>query len=412
MRDGFSDRDTVECPFDYYDELRENEPVFFSESLGAYVITRYADLQKISGDYKLFSSMSGMSHEFGDLNYSEFYQDIYKQKGVPVQVPTLVRTGGEVHRRYRSLVDRYFGPQAVKGLRPDLLAIIDDLIDGFIDRGEADIQSEFCLKLPLAIMCRLLGLPIEEAERLAASADAQTRLAMGAMESPEERLKLHEVQASFHGFLVDLFAERRRKPDDTILGDLLHRVPEGVEPPTDAELCSLISLMNIGGNETTTSGLSNMFYLCFNQEGYEDRLRDNRESIPKFVEEALRIESPVVAMLRYPVEDVEISGVHIPKGSALLLNYAAANRDERQFACPRDLNPDRKGVRTHVAFGAGIHYCLGASLARLELELAMNRFLDRMRDIRLANHGCPLTHQPKVGVRTLNTLPITFTKIA
>jgi cytochrome P450 len=409
-KDLFSSAEAMECPYSFYKTLRDEQPIFFSESLGAYIVTRFADIQTISNDQTLFSSMPGASSEFGDLNYSPFYDFVYEEEGVPNQVPTLVRTGGAQHRRYRNLVDRYFSPRAIKEMEPQLTAIIDQLIDEFIDAGEVDLQKDFCLKLPLKVMCSLLGLPPEDAAILAASADAQTRLNSGAMETKETRLELHRTQASFHRYILEHVEKRRQFPDASILSDLIHTLPDEVEPLSEGELCSLISLMNIGGNETTTSGLSNMFYLLISHPEIEQRLRDNRKLIQKFVEEALRLESPVVVMFRCATRDVEVSGVNLPKDSLILLNYASANRDERQFLCPEKLDIERKGIRNHVAFGSGVHYCLGAALARSELEIAMNRVLDRMTNIRIDDGTAPLKHQPKVGVRTLEALPIRFDK--
>jgi cytochrome P450 len=410
MQDWFSNPATLECPWQAYEAMREQKPIHFSESLGAYIVTRYSDVQKISGDQKLFSSMPLDSQEIGDLNYSSHFNHVYAELGVPVQVPTLVRTGGDEHRRYRNLVDRYFSLPVVNRMRPQLTAIVDQLIDTFIDAGRVDLHSQFCMKLPLEVMCSLLGLPSNEAERLAASADAQTRLSTGAIETEARRVELHHEQALFHAFLLDLFARKRLAPDGSILSDLLQDAAGSGSPPDDAELCSLISLMNIGGHETTVSGLGNMLYLAFSQPGVEQRLREAPKLIAKFVEEALRLESPVVVMIRTPTEDTEINGVALPKGTLMLLNYAAANRDDRQFSCPNQLDLERKGIRNHVAFGSGVHYCLGASLARAELELAMGRILERMHDIRIDETTSPVVHQARVGVRTLASLPIVFKK--
>jgi cytochrome P450 len=411
MQDWFSDPQTLECPWKAYEIMRDEKPIYFSDCLGAYIVTRYADIQKISSDQKLFSSMPEDSDEFGDLNYSSFFNGVYEELGVPVQVPTLVRTGGEQHRGYRNLVDRYFSLPVVNRMRPKLTAIVDDLIDDFIDAGRVDLHRDFCQKLPLEVMCSLLGLPSDQAERLAGSADAQTRLATGAIETEPRRVELHRQQALFHAFLLDLFERKRKEPDGSILSDLLHDSAGTGSPPTDAELCSLVSLMNIGGHETTVSGLGNMFYLAFSRPGLEQTLRENPKLVPKFVEEALRLESPVVVMIRTPTEDTEVGGVALPKGKLILLNYASANRDDRQFTCPDQLNLERKGLRNHVAFGSGVHYCLGANLARAELELAMTRILERMHDIRIDETAEPVVHQAKVGVRTLASLPIVFTKI-
>jgi cytochrome P450 len=152
-----------------------------------------------------------------------------------------------------------------------------------------------------------------------------------------------------------------------------------------------------------------MFHLCFSQAGFEEKLRNEPKLIPKFVEEALRLESPVIMMLRTPTEDTEIDGVKLPKGSIIMVNYAAGNRDERKFACPENLDLERKGARSHLAFGAGVHYCLGSTLARTEMEIALNRVLLRMHDIRI-DSAEPLKHQHKVVVRSLHALPLSFTR--
>jgi len=412
MQDWYSEPATLECPWKAYEAMRDEKPIYYSDALGAYIVTRYSDVQKISGDQKLFSSMADGSHEVGDLNYSPYFDGVYEDLGVPPQVPTLVRTGGDVHRRYRSLVDRYFSLPAVKRMEPQLTAIIDRLIDDFIDTGRADLYRDFCQKLPLEVMCSLLGLPSNEAERLAASADAQTRLSTGAVETEERRVELHREQALFHAFLLDLFERKRQNPDGSILSDLLRDAAGTGSPPDDGELCSLISLMNIGGHETTVSGLGNMLYLAFSRPGFEQTLRENPKLVSKFIEEALRLESPVVVMIRFPTEDTEVAGVPLAKGKLILLNYAAANRDERQFACPERLDLERKGIRNHLAFGSGPHYCLGASLARAELELALHRILARMHDIRIDESQQPVVHQARVAVRTVAALPVVFTKTA
>jgi cytochrome P450 len=409
LQDKFFEPETTECPFSYYQSLRDEKPVFYSDRLGAYVVSRYDDIQKIALNQKLFSSMTPVSNDFGDLNYAPMFAQVYEDLGVPAQIPTLVRTGGEQHRRYRSMVDRYFGAQAVNRLRPRLTQIVDGLIDSFIDAGKVDLHKDFCMQLPLETMCELLGLPSSQTDRLAASAEAQTRLANGTVETLESRLALHRDQAEFHRFLLDLFEQRRREPDASILSTLLNEPPADGNAPDDGELCSLISLMNIGGNETTTGGLGNMFHLCFTENGLQDKLRNSPQLIPKFVEETLRLESPVIMMLRTPTEDTEIDGVSLPKGSIIMVNYAAGNRDERKFDCPETLDLERKGGRSHLAFGAGVHYCLGSTLARTEMEIALSRVLERMHDIRIDSAG-PLTHQHKVVVRSLHALPLTFTK--
>jgi cytochrome P450 len=257
----------------------------------------------------------------------------------------------------------------------------------------------------------MLGLPREDSELLKRAADTAPRLAGGALETPETVVALHQEQVEFHKYLMQQIARRRATPDDTLISQLIYTPPEDGVPLSDEELLSIITTLNVGGNETTTNGLGNMFKLCFGQEGMQEKLRANRELVPAFVEEALRLEAPVATMVRFTIQDTELGGVPIPAGATVMISFQGGNRDERQFGCPAEIQLDRKGIRNHLAFGAGVHYCLGAMLARLELKVALNRILDRMTDIKIANQGCPLTHEPKLIVRALTRLPVTFTKV-
>ena len=199
----------------------------------------------------------------------------------------------------------------------------------------------------------------------------------------------------------------RRNPADNLLSRLVHLTPENGGPLTDRELISLAGTLNVGGNETTTNGLGNMFLRAFQEPDIQARLRRSPSQISAFAEESLRVESAVSAMPRWVVADTEIGGIPVAAGSRLFASYLSANHDERRFACPHAVDIDRKAVRNHLAFGAGPHYCLGAMLARLEMEVAMERVLARMDDIRL-DPEIPVRRQAKMIVRGVENLPILF----
>ncbi len=409
VNDRFMDADVMSCPYPYLDEVRRDSRAFYAPSMGGYVVTNSADVQQVMTNPKLFSSTPAGDINFM-ANFAPRYDYIYEAAGVPPLMPALVVTDGDVHKRYRGHVERFFTVSAVRKMEHQVSDIIDQLIDGFIEEGQADLYRQFCLKLPLYIICDMLGLPRTDIEYLQEVADAVVRLSGGFGESEDSRVALHGTEARFHQYLAVHINRVRARPDDTLLSALLHTLPPDGRPMSDAEVMSLIMTLNVGGNETTTNGLGNMFWLAFQAPDVLASLRADRAAIPKFVEESLRLESPVTTAPRWVVEDTTIGDVPVPAGSVIIVSITGANRDQAQFGCPADIKLDRKGMRNHFAFGLGVHYCLGSSLARMEMAAAMNRVLDRMEDIEIDAskfHG----HQPKFVTRAVSGLPIRFRKI-
>jgi cytochrome P450 len=390
--------------------LRDERAVFFSPSINAFVVTRYADCLEVLNHPEVFSSNPPDS--LGMMaTYAAAYLPIYEAAGVPPCIPTLVTTDGTVHRRYRSAVDRNFSAASVRALEPSIRELVDRLIDDFADAGRTDIYDSFCKRLPLFVICDMLGLPRDIAPMLRRSADAMARLAGGALETEESRIQLHRDQAEFHRWLLPLIHRLRAEPDETLLSRLIHTPTDDGTLLSDAELLSLVTTLNVGGNETTTNGLGNMFWICFGDPALQRRLRADRSRVEAFVEEALRVESPVAAMPRWVMADTKIGDTPIPAGSAVQVSFSAANRDGKRFGCPADLDLHRSGARNHIAFGMGPHYCLGAMLSRSELKIAMNRILDRLDNIRLDAAADGIRHQHKVIVRGLTALPIVFDRV-
>jgi cytochrome P450 len=415
VKDRFSDPATLESPYAFLAELREQAPVFFSPTLHMYVVSRFADVQYVLNNPAIFSSEAvSDGGQTSNYNLAERYAPLYEDAGVPFQKATLVITDGASHKRYRSAVDRTFTVGAVKAMEAAITQTVDALIDRFIDRGEADIYKEFCLQLPLILICKILGLPATDTsiQLMQKSADAIVRLQGGAIETEESRIALHKTQVEFYRFIFDHVNQVKANPDGSLISQLIATMPDDGVPLDDAELLSIINVLNVGGNETTTNGLGNMFWACFREPGWQERLRADRDLVPKFVEETLRLETPVASMIRWVKQDAEIAGVQIPQNAMVLMSFLGANRDPRQYGCPAHVDLDRKGIRNHLAFGGGVHFCLGANLARLELKIAMNRVLDRMGDIRIADTGRPLEHEMKFIVRALKSLPVSFTKIS
>ncbi|RYE40482.1 MAG: cytochrome P450 [Hyphomicrobiales bacterium] len=327
---------------------------------------------------------------------------------MPRQVATLVITEGAEHRRYRDMVGSVFGISIVKKLTPNINEAALGLIDAFIDRGEADLHAEFCQQLPLIVMCDLLGWPRHNVDLLQRSASALGRLTAGGFETPATRIKLHQDQVEFHQYALTQLDRVRKEPDGSVLSHIVHTTPADGVPINDAEFCAMASILNIGGNETTVSGLGSMLYMLASDPDQQEALRRSPELIPKFVEEALRVETPVPFVFRWLYEDATVDGVDIPAGSTVMVSLASSNRDQDVVGDPTQMDLSRKGIRNHFSFGLGVHYCLGAMLARLELQIALERLLDRTRDIRIAP-GASLRRENMITVRMLKSLPVVFT---
>lgn len=401
------ERSLLDDPFTYIDGLHKDQRAVFVPSLGAWLVAGHADCMQVLGDPVSFSSepfdAPGLM-----ANFASEYVPIYTQAGVPPPIPTLVTTDSSVHRRYRGAVDRSFNAGSVRAMDGEIRTLVDHLIDQFIDDGRVDLYSAFCMTLPLYLICDIIGMPRDQAPLLRRSANAQARLAGGAAETPEDRVALHRDQAEFHAYLMPLIAARRADPDEKLLSRLIHTPTDDGTLLSDAELCSIVSTLNVGGNETTTNGLGSMFWRCVTDPAQQDALRADRKTIDRFIEETLRLETPVAAMPRWVYRDAMIGDVAVPAGSAILVSFQGANRDPAAYGCPAHIDTARTGIRNHLAFGKGPHFCLGAMLSRAELNIALNRVLDRMDNIRLDPAAGPVVHQRKITVRGLSALPILF----
>ena len=405
--DGLGDPDTLDQPYSFYARLREESPIYFSNAVKAFVVTRNVDVQEMLRRNDVFSSVPlAGGADGGNYNFAPEYDHLYEAAGVPKQMATLAISEGEAHKRYRSLVDEHFSPSAVKRLSQNVEQVCNMLIDGFIERGEADLYREFCQQLPLFVMCDLLGWPRDKVDLLQRSADALNRLVIGAFEKPETRELLHRHQVEFHQYALTQMDRVRHEPDGSVLSHMLHKIPADGRPVDAAEFCAMASVLNIGGNETTVNGLGSMLFMLMSTPGCEQALRDDPTLMPKFIEEALRIETPVPFVFRWLYQDAELAGVHIPAGSTVMASLGSGNRDEQAHDAPLAIRTDRKGIRNHLSFGTGAHYCLGAMLARLELQTALTVILSRLNNLTL--QPVKLRRDAKITVRALQALPVTF----
>jgi cytochrome P450 len=403
----FLDPVVLDDPFEAFAELRARCPVHRQPENGQYMITRHADARTVLGDTATFSNQAGASRAIAG-GAAAAQAEVFARDGW-VRARTLQRTDPPVHTRYRRLLSRVFTPRRVQDLSPRITEIANLLVDRFIDEGRCEFVHDFALPLPGILICEQLGLPADEYPTFRRWADAM--LAMGSRPlSVEEAVEQATIEVEAQHHLAREFDDRRANPRDDIISALVHAHGDDDEPLSMEELQDLMQQMITGGFETTTAALGTGMMLLLQHPEQLAMLRADRSMMRNFVEESLRFDSPVSGLWRSTTCPVSIAGTEIPQGAMVMVRYASANRDEAVFANADSFDITRSDVGQHLAFGFGNHFCLGAALARAELEIAFGVLLDRLDDLAVAEPLDDLPHEYSYFLRPLKRLPLSFAR--
>ena len=399
-----------DSPWEFYRELHEQCPVFPMPEIGAVMLTKYDDVRFVLTNPDLFSSSGhgGGAKNGLQVANARRYQEILRERGWG-HVETLQRTDPPIHTSYRRLVAKAFLPRRIKAMAPHIDDVTRELIDALIGAGQCEFNLDFAMPLPGIIIAEELGLDRSQIHRFNRWAGAMLALAMRPL-TEEELLDAVEIELEAQHHLAAEFERRRTEPADDLISTLVHahEGEDGAAPLTVAELQNLMHQLVTGGFETTTSALNHGMWLLTRYPEVQDRLRGDRSLVPAFVEEVLRFESPVAGLTRRATRDVELNGVVIPEGAMVMIRYQAANRDGAAFDRPDEFDIDR--VRNnHLAFGVGVHFCVGAALARQELLSAFTQWLERTSSIELARPFEGPAHEPSFILYPMKELPLRFT---
>jgi cytochrome P450 len=399
----FLDPALQRCPFEFYRSLREFAPVYHEPATGYYIVSRYDDIIEVKRNTALFSN--DFARAVSQKKPPPDALAIYRQ-GLR-RPPTLQRSDPPAHTRYRKLIAKTFSGSRVKAMSPDIEQVLNDLIEQFPADGRIDFVRDFGVPLPCFIIADQIGVPRSQALQLKIWSDALLEPA-GLMISHEREVECARLTVEFQRYFATAVEERRRAPRDDILSDLSSRLDDE-DPFTIEEVVNMIEQIMTGGNESTTGLLGSAMLLLVRNPGQQQYLREHPEGIENFIEEALRVETPVQSNFRRVTAETTLGGVTLPKDAVLVLRYGSANRDERKFTDPETFDVCRRDVKAHIAFGAGIHHCPGAMLAREEARLAFTALLRRYQHFELATEESALTYHPTFFLRGLRSLPVRLT---
>lgn len=407
----FTDPDVQDCPYEGYRALRDQAPVYRDPRTGQYVITRFEDLRQVLLDTENFGNGGRRAADAASLSERQKRMlAVYEEKRGWLPEATLAARDDPNHRQMRAMFDKAFRPGKIKQLDPFVESTANRLFDAFIGDGHCDWVQQFAVPLPLIVIGHQMGVKEEDIWFIKRATDAWVRR-FGQMLSEEEERACIEAEIEAQHYFKKVFDRLREQPDDTLLSDLVNtEIPEWGRTLTDGELqAEMMSDTFVGGSETSTNAIAEGVKILIEQPEVWARLKSDPDTyLRTFVEEVLRLESPVQMLGRVALNDVEMHGVTIPKGASIGTRYAAANRDERRFERPDEVDLERRNPMAHLTFGAGVHYCLGAPLARRELYYGFRTLAERIDEMRFAPGKNDFRHHPHLFLRALKELHIEF----
>ncbi|KAK1177372.1 cytochrome P450 [Streptomyces sp. NBS 14/10] len=384
----------VTSPHELFDQLRDDRPlsqISLPNGVPLWLVTRYADCRTALGDARLSNRIGAR---------------VVAKEILPAEIRAsmgthMLRVDGDDHTRLRRLVSSVFTARRIEKLRPMVERMTSDLLDAMAATEHPDMIRDLAFPLPMQVICELLGVPIADRDRFRAWSNSYLA-GVGTQNFPVD------VVTEFVMYLRDLVAHKRTEPDDKLLSAMIS-ARDNEDRLTENELTSMCFLLIIAGYETTVNLIGNGAYLLLDNPELADRLRHHHDHIPAAVEEFLRFESPVPgASFRVATETLELGGETIEEGQMVLISLLSANRDQELFTDSHRLDAERT-PNQHIAFGYGVHYCLGAPLARLEAQIAFRQLLERFPKMERTDPTADLKWRPGLVMRGLTELPVRLT---
>ncbi len=404
------DQELMKCPHAFYKKLRDEAPVYQDPNTGIFQVSKHELICEAARNAKVFSNDFGALQKDGGSDvYPKEAAEIMEKDGYPA-VNTMLTADPPRHTKYRGLVNKAFTPKRVSDMGPEIEKKTNFIIDQFIDSGKCEVASQLAQPLPIRVIAEALGASTDDYEFFKISSQAFTDQLSGTS-TPDEHIEIAKKLVKFQQYFAERLKEKEKNPTDDILSDLAtlefedeDGILRKMETP---EQLSIIQQLLVAGNATTAHSITEAIKLLIENPDQMDLVINDHSLIPNMIEESLRLLTPTNNMWRIATEDTELGGVAIPAGSALLLRYGSGNRDEGLFENPDKFDVTRQNARRHIAFGQGIHVCLGMNLSRKEMYTAFPIILDRLKNMRFSEDN-DFNYSPNVLLRGLDNLNIEF----
>ena len=390
-------------PYAYYRRLHAEAPVHRDPHTGIVFVSSYELVLEVLRSPDRFSSHFGAG--LGGQAVGNEKVRAIMQEGYPA-VDTMLTADPPEHGRFRGLVNKAFTPRRVARLEARIQEIANELVDAFVGEGRFEVLSQFAVLLPLTVIAEQLGVSLGDLGRLRRWTDGFTTQLSG-MAAKEDEIEAAKRIVEFQKYFADRIDEVAEEPRDDILSDLVRARIEGERPLDVAESLSILQQLLVAGNETTASAITEGLLLLLRHPDQLELVMEDAERIPNMIEEVLRVASPTQNIWRVVASDCELGGVELPAKTFMMIRYGAANRDAQQFPDPDRFDVLRENASSHLAFGNGIHFCIGAMLARKEMHVAFQTALSRLPGLRI-EEGSPLHYKPSMLLRGLEELHLAF----
>jgi cytochrome P450 len=401
-----ADPEVAACPFEYYAKLRGEDPVHRDSKLDWYWVATHDLVVAASKDWQTFTSDHGLQQR---RSFSPKAQKVWDESGLGI-IGTLVQSDPPRHDDYRKVGMTVFTPKRVGEITPQIEQVIHELIDDFIGENRIDFVQRFASLLPATVVCDEYGLPRQDRARFKHWTDAII-LAQSPGLTEDEEVDFVERMVQCFRYLEGHLAAAAEDPSGRVLYSIATMNHQDGTPFTMVERIWMAIAVFVGGNETTVNMLASGIYRLATEPALQQALRDDPAKLPNFVEELLRLDGSVAALVRVAAHDTEFGGTKIPAGAPVILCTGSANRDETHWPNPNEFRLDRPNPRLHLTFGYGRHACVGMHVARQELKLAFRILLERLGNIRLQNPNAGSPYLPLPYFRAIAELPIEFDSI-
>ncbi|MBU6372889.1 MAG: cytochrome P450 [Alphaproteobacteria bacterium] len=396
-------------PYPYYARLRAEAPVYRDPHTGIVYVSTYDHIIEVNSQPKVFSNKFGAQLRSGSVHDIDPEEAQIMAQGVQI-VDTMLTADPPEQTRYRKLAMKAFTMKRVEGMEPYIRQVCNDLIDGFARRGECEFKSAFAAHVPMIVIADALGVPRADMDTFRTWSDAFIDQ-LGGVATKERRRECARLIVDFQRYMIDKIEEKRARPTDDVISALVHAdlAEEGDHRKMEYnELLSILQQLLVAGNETTAHTITaGLLYLIANPDEMA-KLRADPTLTPNLVEESLRMLTPTNNMWRVVKHDHHIGDFPVKQNELVLLRYGSANRDAAKFADADAFDVARPNAKDHLAFGAGVHHCLGAYLARKEMQIAFPIVLERLKNLRFARGAQSYSFQPNILMRGLKELHIAF----